>query len=426
MTTTSTDSARRLAECACPEGRAAFSRRGFMALTGAGVATATTLAGARVAFAGPVPQQPTPGTPQDVLVVLSLRGGADLLSAIVPAGDPAYYDNRPGIAIPQGQLRQIDDMFGLHPALEPLFGLWDEGKVAAVQAVGMPNPNRSHFEAMEEMEEAAPGSALRTGWLDRMVGVVDSSTFTATQVGGRPPAAFNGPNAEFALRRVGDVTLAFGDDLTPLSDWREAVAELHAGAEPTLSQPTALAFDAVEQLQAVPEGAEGYGGGPGPALQEVARLIKANVGLRVATVDYGNWDMHNGLGSSDGGWMVDQLTDLSSALAAFAADLGPEFDRVTVLTLSEFGRRVKQNGSFGVDHGYGNAMFVLGGGVAGGKVYGRWPGLADDALVNGDLAVTTDYRQPISEVLTERLEVADLSAVFPDFAPEPLGLLTPR
>lgn len=167
-------------------------------------------------------------------------------------------------------------------------------------------------------------------------------------------------------------------------------------------------------------------GGLGDALHDVARLVKANVGLRVATVDFGNWDMHADLGRSDAGWMHDQLTQLSGALAAFATELGTDLNRVTLITLSEFGRRVEQNGSGGLDHGHGNAVLLLGGGVAGGTVYGRWPGLAEAALVDGDLAGTTDYRAVLSEVLSRRCGVAAARTVFPGFAAAPLGVVRAR
>ena len=407
-------------DCGCPEGRAAFSRRGFMKLLGGTTAlTATTLGGARVAFGAPGEAT------GNVLVVLSLRGGMDGLSVVVPTGDPGLAAARPAIGIPQSRLTRLDSMFGLHPAMAPLVPLWRSKKLAMVHAVGMEAPNRSHFAAMDEMERAAPGSSLRTGWLDRMMGQVPASTFTVSSVGSsRLPRSMAGPNPEFGMTTIGGVTLAFGEDSTPLAAWQEALAAVNAGAMPLVATPMTTALDAVGSLRGAPAAGTGYPDAePAPALKELARLIKADLGVTAAAVDFGDWDMHENLGASDKGWMYDQLTDLSGALAAFAADLGPLFSKVTVVTLSEFGRRVKENGTGGTDHGYGNVSLVLGGSVLGGKVYGRWHGLAADKLVSGDLAVTTDYRQVVGEVLTKKCGVDSLGAVFPGLKAEPLGLL---
>lgn len=414
MTTTA------LADCGCPEGRAAFSRRGFMKLLGGTTAlTATTLGGARVAFAAPGEAT------GNVLVVLSLRGGMDGLGVVVPTGDPALADARQAIGIPRSRLTQLDSMFGLHPAMAPLVPLWRSNKLAMVHAIGMEAPNRSHFSAMDEMERAAPGSSLRTGWLDRMMGQVPASTFTVTSVGSSSlPRSMAGPNAEFGMTTLNGVTLAFGEDATPLAAWKEALEAVNADASPLVATPMTSALDAVGSLRGVPAAGAGYpDASPAPALKDLARLIKADLGVTAAAIDFGNWDMHENQGSSESGWMYDQLTKMSQALAAFAADLGTLFDKVTVVTLSEFGRRVKENGTGGTDHGYGNVSFVLGGGVKGGKVYGRWPGLAAANLVSGDLAVTTDYRQLIGEVLTKRCGVGSLGEVFPGVKAAPLGLL---
>ena len=414
----------------CPENtRATVSRRSLLRMAGAaagGAFVASTVSEARLAFSAPARNA-------DTLVILSLRGGMDGLSVVVPAGDRRYAANRPGLAVPRGQLRKIDSMFGLHPALAPLFPLWDAGKIAAVHAVGQADPTRSHFTAMDEMERAAPGSSLRTGWIDRTLGALPGGNgFEGTQVGSPDlPRSMIGPNAKFAIDSIAFVKLAIGDDLVGLPTWRAAAAKLHADARPEVSRPLAAALGSVGALRALPEVVDatalGYPKGSlGSALHDVARLVRANVGLRVATVDFGGWDMHAGLGRFNAGWMHDQLTTLSGALAAFAAELGPDLDRVTLVTLSEFGRRVRENGSGGLDHGHGNVVLLLGGGVAGGKVYGRWPGLADAALVDGDLAGTTDYRAVISEVLARRCGVAAGSTVFPDFAAAPLGVVRAR
>lgn len=415
MTTTA------LADCGCPEGRAAFSRRGFMKLLGGTTAlTATTLGGARVAFGAPGEAT------GNVLVVLSLRGGMDGISVVVPTGDPGLAAARKAIGIPQSRLTQLDPMFGLHPAMAPLVPLWRSNKLAMVHAIGMDAPNRSHFAAMDEMERAAPGSSLRTGWLDRLMGQVPASTFTVSSVGSsRLPRSMAGPNPEFGMTTLDGVTLAFGEDTSPLAAWKEALDAVNAGANPLVATPMTTALDAVGDLRGVPAAGPGYPNAePAPALKDLARLIKADLGVTAAAIDFGNWDMHENQGASDAGWMYDQLTKMSQALAAFAADLGSAFDKVTVITLSEFGRRVAENGTGGTDHGYGNVSFVLGGAVKGGKVYGRWPGLAKDDLVAGDLAVTTDYRQVIGEVLVKKCGVGALGEVFPGLKAAPLGLIT--
>ncbi len=402
----------------CAEGRqAAMSRRHLLQLTGAGIAgsgllTATTASQARVAFAaGPTPA-PGTGTTPEVLVVISLRGGFDGLSAVVPVGDPAYANARPGIALPTSTVLPLDSMFGLAPGLAPLLPLFKAKQLAAVHAVGQADPTRSHFDAMAEMERAAPGSSIRTGWIDRSVGLVAASgTFTASQVGSTSvPASLYGDHGGMAISNVDDVKLGVDPTLVSLSTWRKAVATLHRGAAPTTTHPTTAALDALATLSALPKAATptdlGYpSGGLGKALQDVARLIKAGIGLRFATCDHGNYDMHENLGGPTGGWMFNQLTELSTSMAAFAKDLGPLLNHVTVVTISEFGRRVAQNASNGLDHGHGNAVLVMGGGVNGGKVYGRWPGLAPATLDDGDLAGTTDYRDIMADILTTRFGV---------------------
>jgi len=227
---------------------------------------------------------------------------------------------------------------------------------------------------------------------------------------------------------VDGVHLTIGEKVAPIARWQESVALLHHGSRPELGAPTASGLRAVASAQAIPPAVPGgYPQGRlGDSLRDVARLLRADVGLQVATVDYGHWDMHAGLGSADQGWMHGQLTELAGALAAFAADLGPDLSRVTLVTLSEFGRRVHENGSGGVDHGHGNAVLVMGGGVRGGKVYGRWPGLSEAALDHGDLAVTTDYRTVVAEILTRRCGIGSAATVFPGWSGAPLGLVTPR
>ncbi|GAB2574761.1 hypothetical protein Aab01nite_15260 [Paractinoplanes abujensis] len=405
-------------------GEATLSRRGLL-----GAATLAGLAGAGVstqlAYAAP-------GYTGDTLVVLSLHGGFDGLSALAPIGDPDYYKARPTIGVPKAQVIAGDGTFGLHPALAPLLPLWQSGQLAGVHAVGQPNPTRSHFAAMEAMENAAPGTSIRSGWLERMLGASGAAgALAGVSVGhAMPNRLFAGPTPAVSMAAVDKFTLAGDSAKRPVA---AALRAMYADAPQLLSAP-ALAADgaltATAGVRATPyTPAATYPATElGNALRDVARLIKAGVGLATAAVDCGDWDMHEGLGTAAKGQrMYDNLTDLATALAAFAADLGPEgMKSVTLLTISEFGRRVQENGSRGADHGHGNAMLLLGGGVKGGRVYAKWPGLAPAALVAGDLAATTDYRAVIGEILQKRCGFGSLSQVFPSVPPSTFGLVSAR
>jgi uncharacterized protein (DUF1501 family) len=405
-----------------------LSRRSVL---GAGAAVLGGLATAgvstRTAFAAP-------GYTGDTLVVLSLRGGFDGLSAIVPIGDADYYKARPAIGVPKSQVIAGDGTFGLHPALAPLLPFWQGGKLAAVHAVGQPNPTRSHFAAMEAMENAAPGTSVRSGWLDRMLGVSGASgPLAGVSLGAaRPNRLFAGPASDVSMTGIDTLTLAGDSAKRPIAAALRAMyADAPAAqAGPALAADKALtATSALRGVAYTPANGAVYPATDlGAALKDVARLIKANVGLATAAVDCGEWDMHDGLGAAGKGQrMFDNLNELALALAAFGTDLGPAgMASVTLLTISEFGRRVAENGSRGADHGHGNAMFVLGGGVRGGKVYTKWPTLAPSALVAGDLAATTDYRAVIGEVLQKRCGVGALSEVFPSVTPSSFGLAAAR
>ncbi|GAA2611138.1 DUF1501 domain-containing protein [Paractinoplanes durhamensis] len=402
----------------CPE-HLTLSRRRLL-----GAAAMTGLAGAGVstqlAYADP-------GYTGDTLVVLSLHGGFDGLSAIAPIGDPDYYRARPTIALPKSQVIAGDGTFGLHPALAPLLPLWKGGKLAAVHAAGQANPTRSHFAAMEAMENAAPGTSIRSGWLDRMLGVTGATgPLAGVSMGAAMPnRLFTGPIPAVSMAAIDKFTLA-GDSATrPMA---AALRQMYADAPPLLAGPAAAADRARNATAALPAAGGSYPDTDlGAALRDVARLIKARNGLVTAAVDCGDWDMHDALGTAvKGQRMYDNLTDLARALAAFVADLGSLMNSVTLVTVSEFGRRVQENASHGADHGHGNAMLLLGGGIRGGKVYTDWPGLAPGALVAGDLAATTDYRSVIGEVLQKRCGVGSLTEVFPGVKPSSFGLATAR
>jgi uncharacterized protein (DUF1501 family) len=382
----------------------------------------TRLAFADTAYAG------------DVLVVLSLRGGFDGLSAVVPVADPHYAAARPGIGIPAAQLLALDSTFGLHPSLSAVKPLWDAGVLGAVHAVGQPDPTRSHFKAMEEMERAAPGSHLRTGWLDRVTGAEgNGSTFATVGVGlAATPASLVGTNPELLLSSLKNFSLSGASDATERARWSTALRTMHSGAPAAVRGPAAETLGALATAAVLndttytPAGGAAYPEGDlGNSLRDVAHLVKAGVGLRVATVDYGDWDMHVGLGRPDDGWMSRKLIELAAALAAFAADLGDALGRVTLVTLSEFGRRVAENASGGLDHGHGNLMLMLGGGVVGGQVHGAWPGLAPAALTSGDLPAANDYRTVLAEVLERRCSVT-AGTVFPGLSAARLGVVRSR
>jgi uncharacterized protein (DUF1501 family) len=409
-----------LKPCGCPH-MPAISRRNFLKAAGAAGIVAG-IAGedmfTRMAFGA------TPYT-GDVLVVLSLRGGFDGLSAIVPAdADYTDYANlRPNIKIPSDQLIQLTSKFGMHPAMAQLKPFWDANTFGVVHAVGMEQPNRSHFEAMEEMERAAPGSSLRTGWIDRVLGLRDTGTaFQATQMGSNTAAsAFLGPSPELAMYNIDSFNLSGAYNDSELSKWGTALRALNDDAPATVNAPSVTALDALAKAASLPGGSYVPGNGAdypdtglGNALSNIAQLIKNDTGIQVAAVDYGDWDMHVDLGQFNDGWMFDHLTELSGSLAAFAKDLGPSaMNKVTLVTLTEFGRRAEENGSGGVDHGYGQAVFLLGGGIKGGQVHGAWPGLADDDLVDGDLDGVNDYRLVLAEILEKRCEASSVANVFP-------------
>jgi uncharacterized protein (DUF1501 family) len=403
-----------------------ISRRGLLgaaALTGlAGAGVSTRLAFADPTYAG------------DTLVVLSLHGGFDGLSAVAPIGDTDYYRARPTIALPKSQVIAGDGTFGLHPALSALLPLWRGGTLAAVHAVGQPNPTRSHFAAMEAMENAAPGTSIRSGWLDRMLGVTGATGPLAGASVGRamPSRLFTGPVPAVSMSTIDKFTLAGDSVKRPMA---AALTAMYADAPPLQAGPAIAAGKALTATAAMRATAYTPANGAaypatelGGALRDVARLIRSKTGLVTAAVDCGDWDMHDALGTAAKGQrMYDNLTGLALALAAFATDLGPAgMTGVTLLTVSEFGRRVQENASRGADHGHGNAMLLLGGGVRGGKVYTNWPGLSPGALVAGDLAATTDYRSVIGEVLQKRCGFGSLSEVFPGIKPSSFGLAAAR
>lgn len=376
-----------------------------------------------------------PTANDNVLVVLSLRGGIDGMGLVVPHGDPGYYAARPTIALPKAALLGTDSMFGLHPQLAPLLPMWNAGHLAAVHAVGMTTPNRSHFEAMQIVEEADPGSAVRRGWVNRMIGM-DGLTAPAEAMhlsSGLVPTMLDGPEPTLGISDLDDLALAGHEYRAPDrysafdQVWDDVPGELGAAARSAKRVSTQLAPQLAGKY--TPSNGVKYptqwpGVDLGKALQRAAQLVKADVGTRVISIDFGSWDMHSGYGTAEWGAMQSMTSGLAANLAAFFADLGALGQKVTLVTISEFGRRLSQNGSGGLDHGWGNVMLALGAGVKGGRYYGRWPGLGSGALLAGDLQVTTDYRNVLGEVVATRFPERSVAGVFPGLSYAPLGLMS--
>ena len=406
----------------CCEEYGGLSRRGLLkGLLGAGATTAffgTTFT--QTAYAATEPAD-------RVLVVLSLRGAADGLSLVVPHGDPAYYTARPRIAIPSASLLAKDSFFGLHPSLSPLLPLWNAGKVAAVHATGLPVANRSHFAAMEALEDADPGSSARVGWINRLIGT-DSYPNPLQAIGmgfSTPITAMYGPEATVTTASADQMVLAGADQWDPEGRRPLSLHTLWADAPGAAGRGGRAALSAVDDFAPVLEVPETPANGAaysdddlGRALADTARTIRADIGAQVISVDHdGGWDMHANLGTLEWGTMLRAAGALATSLAAFFTDLGPLGDKVTVVTISEFGRRVKENANYGLDHGHGNVMFLLGAGVRGGY-YGTWPGLVDS--LDADLDVTTDYRSVLAEIV-DRCLGRSAATVFPGFSPEMVG-----
>jgi uncharacterized protein (DUF1501 family) len=423
--------------CAEFERAAGVSRRQVLK----GLAGATSLGVAHSIFGG-VFRQAVFGaeTGNNVVVVISLRGGVDGMSVVVPYGDPAYATLRPGIAVPESALLQKDTLFGLHPDLEPLEPYWIAQRMAAVHATGLKVPNRSHFSAMEEVEDADPGSDVRRGWINRAIGL-DSDAFPAEAVQFGTtivPTSLTGPAPVIATQSMKELVLAGAnpqwDDATWQQRRRRQLETVWSPARGVLGVSARAALSTVDEL--APTARATYNPSNGAvyptdwrandlalALSNTAQLIRADVGTEVVAIDYGSWDMHTGLGTLDWGDMQSMLKGFASALAAFLQDVSDLGDRVTVVTISEFGRRAQVNGGGGLDHGWGNMMLLFGGGVKGGTYYGSWPGHGPDALVDGDLKVTTDYRNVLGEVVSTRLN-RSVSQVFPGLTYKPRNIMS--
>lgn len=364
-----------------------------------------------------------------ILVCLFQRGAVDGLSMIVPHGEEAYYTGRPRIAIPRDQVIDLDGHFGLHPALTALKPLWTGGSLAAIHAIGSPDSTRSHFDAQDYMESATPGvKSTRDGWLNRYCQHQQehsATPFRSVAFGPELPRILSGSASALAINDLAAFGIrAGGGARDRISRAFEALYQDQA--TDLVASSAAEGFEAARMLRSVDpgryepaNGAEYPKGKFSRSMQQIAQLIRADVGLEIAFADVGGWDTHVNQGNSEG-QLAGRLTEFGGALAAFATDLGDRLADVVVLTMSEFGRTVRENGSSGTDHGHATAMLVLGGAVNGGRMLGRWPGLAPDALFEGrDVAVTTDFRDLFAELLARHLGATDLAAVFPGFTPSP-------
>jgi uncharacterized protein (DUF1501 family) len=409
--------------------RRVFLRSGGLALVSFGL-DPLFLDRAAYALAG------TPGARAKgrTLVCLFQRGAVDGLSMVVPHGDAHYYRERPRIAIPRNTLVDLDGHFGLHPALAPLKPFWDNGSLAAVQAVGSPDATRSHFDAQDYMESGTPGvKSTPDGWANRYCRHNQEhrdTPFRAVAFGPQLPRILAGTAPALAiddLRTFGIGNRAPANGGAASEKLTRAFEALYEGtATGLLATSAEESFEAIRMLRTANPSAQRPGGGAeyprgrlGQSLMQIAQLIKADLGVEIAFADMGGWDTHINQGA-DQGQLAARLRELGGALAAFATDLGERMRDVCVLTMSEFGRTVRENGNGGTDHGHGTSMLVIGGSVRGKRVAGRWPGLDPAERFEGrDVAVTTDFRDLFGEVLARHLGTGDLSAVFPGYRADP-------
>jgi uncharacterized protein (DUF1501 family) len=392
------------------------------------------------------------------LVVLFQRGAADGLNLVVPYRESAYYSMRPTIAIQPNQVLDLDGFFGLHPSMQPLLPLYKSGHLAVIHAAGSPDPSRSHFDAQDFMESGTPGvKSTQDGWLNRALQTEDKyhrkpeTAFRAIALGpvvprtlaGQIPAVAIGNVQDFAINdpqakiikpaSQNDTSMAAGKvpptiQAQPASDSlvSQSFEAMYSGAtydgktDSVLHGTGQETFEAVRMLKSTDpahyrpaHGAVYPKGAFGASMKQVAQLMKANLGVEAAFADIGGWDTHQNQGSVKG-QLSDRLAEFSQGIAAFWQDMGDSAEDVVLVTMSEFGRTAHQNGTGGTDHGHANVMFVLGGPVKGGRVYGRWPGLAPEQLNEGrDLVVTTDFRQVLGEAAYKTIGARNLDLVFP-------------
>jgi len=400
--------------------RRLFLKHSGLAMFGVGVAPAWL---SRAVYAADAPS-----ARKKVLVAIFQRGAVDGLNVIVPFGEKRYYELRPTIAIPAPNgtpetAIDLDGFFGLHPALAPLKPMYDAGKLAIVNAAGSPDPTRSHFDAQDYMESGTPGrKATSDGWLNRALAPEAGdlrSPVRAVSLGAALPRALRGKNDVVAINNLNEFKVRDAEGAGTFESMYAATLDkaLNGAGRET--------FDAVKTMQSIqqqryaPAGGAKYPNGRfGQSLMQIAQLIKAGVGLEVAFTDVGGWDTHvNQVAQTPAsGQLANLLANFGQALAAFYQDLGDRIADVTVVTMSEFGRTARENGNRGTDHGHANVMFAFGGNIQGGKVYGDWPGLAQEQLYEErDLNLTTDFRDVLGELVTRHLGNSRLANVFPGY-----------
>jgi uncharacterized protein (DUF1501 family) len=361
-----------------------------------------------------------------ILVVVFQRGAADGLNMVVPFFETRYYALRPSIAVPApgaaGGAIDLDGRFALHPALQPLKPLWDSRTLAIVHAAGSPDPSRSHFDAQDYMECGTPGTKTADGWLNRSMpqAVSVPSALRAVAMASEIPLSLRGGASAIAVADLETFQAGAVDTADLLERLYVSSGDANLGAQGKATFEAVRAIDAIRRQPYAPANGAQYIGVFGRRLRQIAQLIKADVGLEVACADIGGWDHH----SDETQQLTPLLREFGGSLLAFARDLDDRLGDVVLVTMSEFGRTTAENGNGGTDHGRGNVMLVVGGPVRGGTVYGRWPGLGPEQLVDRrDLAVTTDFRDVLGELVTGHRR-QDVTRVFPNYAaPGPLGLL---
>ncbi len=413
-----------------------LTRRGFLR---GSVACATTLSGVKLGFSNDLVQRSLGGGNQNTLVYLFLRGGMDSLNLMMPISGQnriEYESKRPNIMVPDSGTNaalNLDGQFGLHPQMSGLKELFDDGNLAIVQAAGMPAGlgSRSHFDSQEMYDLGTPGQLVPTsgGWLARHLSsapnIPGSAQFTAAAASSAPPVSFAGNFDVLTL----DGASSFHPNVGRYGNEHvDALNSMYSGMDPLdLSVQSAIeTINLVESIDLTIPPAYDPFGGVADDLGLVAGLIKADLGLQVATVDWGGWDTHNTQGNAGGGGFANRMEDLSGAISAFYNDLtasGLE-NKVTIAVQTEFGRRVRENGNQGTDHGTAHCMLVCGGQIQGGQIYGQFPGIRDqDLYLNTDLQVTTDYRRVLSEILTSFMGNPNVDVVFPGYSGyTPMGL----
>jgi len=416
------------------QSRRFFLKRGGVALASFGLAAGApsflwrAASAAEGLTAGPSGRRKT-------LIAIFQRGAVDGLNMVVPYGEGGrYYDVRPQIAIARpgagpGSALDLDGFFGLHPSLSPLKSLWDERRLAVVHAAGSPDSTRSHFDAQDYMESGTPGrKSTPDGWLNRHLQAkpeAGATPFRAVALAQNLPRSLQGRAPAVAVQSLGDFSIRAGSQAARVQGGFEDIYE--QSASEALRGAGRETFEAVNFLKRVdpgqyrPENGAAYPRGRyGESLMQIAQLVKAGVGLEVAFAETNGWDTHRAQGGARG-QLANLLSQLAAGIKALTIDLGPERMRdVVILTMSEFGRTVRQNGTGGTDHGHANALLVVGGPVRGGQVYGRWPGLKEENLYEGrDLALTTDFRDVFGEVAARHLGQADLGRVFPGYKTSP-------